>query len=843
MFRPIVRGTVATLALVALDLGHHADALGAQGAQPAPAAPAAPATPVAPTPPTAPATPTAAPTPAPTAAVPVASGDIWQPGRLREVLLHGLTNDAAVLTAWAAAGANSCIGVAPAAAHKAGLNARGWFAMNYMDSRSIAATNVTLMAAVARDKTLFRPPENPLVPDLAKFGWSACVNNPQWRSHCAIVMAKMALEGYDGCHVDYASHLEACFCQHCKTKWQAVAKKNELAGMAVELEGAADAKDPRTRLLLREFRVRSVMEFLQSLRDAARNVKSDFVLDANLHQDAASLYQCAYGDHVGAVCIEGATWGEFPPASQQILALKLVRAVSGSKVPLAVSYHTLRDRDGKAHHARMAPDRFSLAMAETFSTGSASWLGWGGLGVDNLMREHEARAKSLYSFAARLEPALTAAKPMAWLAVVFSPRSYFADNTARAEYFVAGQALMKAHVPFAVLSDVNLSADQLRGFTGVLLLEAGALSDAAIAALDTYVNGGGKLMVVGDGAAKLGEDWKEREKQPKWATVADKPLSHGQGVVHPLKGETFTGQTFGATQNVNLKQDRADLLAIEGWSRAQDVVGQRGPDYAIVVDLRYNDDTSLNGLAAEFTPGTHDWEFQRLFIKPEKPVRRATVRLILRGRVGTAWFREVRFGEWNAKTQRITRNQLGTTLQPASGKSYTAKPITDGDKGTFQAFRGGFTVETFPAHGHLVRVTSAGGLPVGQMHVPQPDIAQRIRQFVAPLLPAQPLLTLQGPGADNVYCDTSFTGDQLLLQFINYNATPLRPDQPEADQVKNDKTIPVTNLKVTLGINLRPIGAIWSAPGIEPQPLPLTPPLTFTLPRLDQWGVVSVQLK
>jgi hypothetical protein len=763
---------------------------------------------------------------------------------LREVLLHGMTNDAAALTAWATAGANSCIGVAPAAAHQAGLKARGWFAMNYMDSRSISATNLTLMAAVARDKSLVRPADNPLVPDLAKYGWSACVNNPQWRAHSALILAKMVVDGYDGCHVDYASHLEACFCQHCKTKWQAVAKKHELAGMAVELDGAADAKDARTRLLLREFRVRSVMEFLQSLRDAARNAKADFVLDANLHQDAASLYQCAYGNHAGAVCIEGATWGEFPPASQQILALKLVRAVCGNKVPLAVSYHTLRDRDGKAYRARMAPDRFSVAMAETFSTGCASWLGWGGLGVDNLLREHEARVKSLYSFAARLEPALTAAKPMAWLAVVFSPRSYFADNTARAQYFITGQALMRAHIPFAVLSDVNLSADQLRGFTGVLLLESGALSDAAIAALDAYVRGGGKLMVVGaEDAAKLDESWKEREKQPQWAAVTDKPLAHGQGVIHPVKEEVFTGQTFGATQNVNLRQDRADLLAIEGWSRAQDVVGPRGPEYAIVVDLHYDDKSSQTGLAAEFTPGTHDWEFQRLFIKPEKPVRRATVRLVFRGRSGTAWFREVRFGEWSAKTQRITRNQLGTRLQPEGGKSYTAKPIMDGDKGTFQAFRGGFTVENFPAFGHVVKVTSTGGLPVGQMHMPQPDIAQRIRQLVAPLLPAQPLVTLQGAGADNVYCDTSYTGDQVLLQFINYNAQLSKPEQPEADQIKTDKTLPVTNLKVTLGVNLRPIGATWSAPGMEPQPLQIAPPLTFILPRLDHWAAVTLQLK
>jgi len=208
-----------------------------------------------------------------------------------------------------------------------------------------------------------------------------------------------------------------------------------------------------------------------------------------------------------------------------------------------------------------------------------------------------------------------------------------------------------------------------------------------------------------------------------------------------------------------------------------------------------------------------------------------------------AWFREVRLGEWNPKTQRMSRNLLGTTLKPAGGRDYSAKPISDGDKGTFQPYRDGFTVEQVPGHGWVVKVASSGGMPLGQMHVPQPDIAQHIRQIVAPLLPAQPLVTLQGAGADNVYCDTSFCGGQLLLQFLNYNAQLSPPDQPEADQLKNDKTLPVTNLRVTLGINLRPTGATWSAPGVEPQPLQVAAPLAFTLPRLDQWAAVTLQLK
>jgi hypothetical protein len=262
----------------------------------------------------------------------------------------------------------------------------------------------------------------------------------------------------------------------------------------------------------------------------------------------------------------------------------------------------------------------------------------------------------------------------------------------------------------------------------------------------------------------------------------------------------------------------------------------------VTADLHYTDDTSLTGLALEFTPGTHDWEFQRLLIKPEKPVRRATVRLVLRGRAGTAWFREVRLGEWNPKVQRISRNLLGTQLKPAGGKSYTARPLGDADKGAWNVFRDGFAVETLPNLGHVIRLTGTGGLPVGRMHLPQPDIAQRVRQMIAPLLPSQPLVRTEGAGADMVFCDTSYAGDRLLLQFINYNAE-LHPEQPEGDQLKNEKTIPATGLRVTLALNLRPTAATWAAPGVAAQPLQIAPPLTFVLPRLDQWGVVTLQLK
>ena len=79
-------------------------------------------------------------------------------------------------------------------------------------------------------------------------------------------------------------------------------------------------------------------------------------------------------------------------------------------------------------------------------------------------------------------------------------------------------------------------------------------------------------------------------------------------------------------------------LIVTGWSRAQDVSGPPGRDYAIYIDAVYTDDTPLWGVVSCFSTGTHDWEERRCVVLPEKPLRSITVYALFRGHAGTAWF-------------------------------------------------------------------------------------------------------------------------------------------------------------------------------------------------------------
>ncbi len=94
----------------------------------------------------------------------------------------------------------------------------------------------------------------------------------------------------------------------------------------------------------------------------------------------------------------------------------------------------------------------------------------------------------------------------------------------------------------------------------------------------------------------------------------------------------------GAHQTLTLSRQSPAPLVISGWSRAEEVSGSASSGYALYVDLIYHDGTPLWGQTAIFATGTHDWEFRRMTIFPERPVRSLTLHCLLRGHAGTVWF-------------------------------------------------------------------------------------------------------------------------------------------------------------------------------------------------------------
>ena len=745
--------------------------------------------------------------------------EFWQRGRVREMLVRGMPDKD--LAEWSRRGVNCVMGVRPDDAHKHGLKTRTWFTLNSMrPGRPFDLDAIKKMAAVNKDGS-YRRPYDPLFPSVAN-NWSACVNNPLWCEHGRKVFEKMAEDGHDGCHIDYASHYEPCFCPHCEGKWSEYAAGHDLEGTDLR----RIPSDMRYRMHLREFRIRTVMDFLALVRDAARAVKPGFCTDGTWHQDSGSTYQWAYGDHFDLMCIEGTTWGPFPPASQQILWLKLAHALTSGKVAMSVTYHLVTE-DGKRHHGRMASDRAKLALCEIMSQGAVSWLGLGGPGTGNLLREHEAMVKDVYTLWARLSPMLATRRDLGEVAIVFSPRSFLTSGASRKQLYAVGQALMQSHVPFTIVSDVGLSAEELANVPVTVLLDASALSDEAATALEAYVKQGGKLMLIG-AEPKYDSQWRELKHVPR---LLAKPKGLTGVVAKPVDGRTvwyWTGDgmkspTLGASQSVEVNQTEAAPLAIEGESKALNVTGVRGASYSLYVDLVLQDGSNVWGQVATFNTGTHDWEQSRFIIEPPKPVKSAGVHILFRrGHTGTAWFRKVAFGPWDANAKRITKD----LLRPGNA---------------WRPYGQGFEVEEIAGEGPTIKVaTGADVVRVAEMHHPVPEATDAVMQHIAPLLPDRRLLTVDGPGAECVYVDASRTEGGLLLQFLNYNAE-LHPRLPELDQQEADKTIAAGPLHVRLTV---PGAAFTKAtllvPGRPDRTLQLTAD-RLVVPKLSQYAAVVLK--
>ncbi|MBU0610635.1 MAG: hypothetical protein KKI08_22315, partial [Armatimonadetes bacterium] len=204
----------------------------------------------------------------------------WQPGNVRELFISGLPADDAGVQMWAESGVNCVTGVKPELAHAHGLRTRTWFTMTYMDSRNTPEERLKAMAAVHEDGSYARP-YDPLFPTVGQYGWTACINNPEWIADSQARFRKMAKDGYDGCHIDFASHYENCFCAHCQKRFSEWAPQHGLGAMT--LKDAAHATDLPTQMKLREFRIQCVMAFLGGLRTAAREAKPDFATDGTWH--------------------------------------------------------------------------------------------------------------------------------------------------------------------------------------------------------------------------------------------------------------------------------------------------------------------------------------------------------------------------------------------------------------------------------------------------------------------------------------------------------------------------------------------------------------------------------
>jgi hypothetical protein len=100
-------------------------------------------------------------------------------------------------------------------------------------------------------------------------------------------------------------------------------------------------------------------------------------------------------------------------------------------------------------------------------------------------------------------------------------------------------------------------------------------------------------------------------------------------------------ESRGVYVGVTLNQSAAADLELSGWSKAVNVSGAKDNDYALYADIVYQDGTPLYGQTAQFSPGTHDWEYTTKIIQPAQPMKSLSLYALFRRHTGEAWFDQI----------------------------------------------------------------------------------------------------------------------------------------------------------------------------------------------------------
>jgi Hypothetical glycosyl hydrolase family 15 len=112
------------------------------------------------------------------------------------------------------------------------------------------------------------------------------------------------------------------------------------------------------------------------------------------------------------------------------------------------------------------------------------------------------------------------------------------------------------------------------------------------------------------------------------------------------------------SQGVTLHQTEPRPIVASGWSKAENASGDPDGNYSVYLDILFTDGTPLFGQIAPFSTGTHDWEFEQVVVKPEKPIESLTVNVLFRYRTGTVWFDDISLKEGDdpAKGTELLKN-------------------------------------------------------------------------------------------------------------------------------------------------------------------------------------------
>ena len=105
------------------------------------------------------------------------------------------------------------------------------------------------------------------------------------------------------------------------------------------------------------------------------------------------------------------------------------------------------------------------------------------------------------------------------------------------------------------------------------------------------------------------------------------------------------------------------------------MTGTIDSDYALYLDLEFNDGTELWGQVAGFRTGTHDWQREEVVLFPEKPIKAVDFNLLFRAHAGKAWFREPVLRPVNAQASSVPFDGMHVVSRGPAAEGFQARDV------------------------------------------------------------------------------------------------------------------------------------------------------------------------
>ncbi len=94
----------------------------------------------------------------------------------------------------------------------------------------------------------------------------------------------------------------------------------------------------------------------------------------------------------------------------------------------------------------------------------------------------------------------------------------------------------------------------------------------------------------------------------------------------------------GLFQSLTLNQKSPNAIRVNAWSKAEGTGNAGRGDYAIYLDILYDDGSWVWGWQFNYGCGTHDWQRGEVLFKPDRPIKTLNVYFLFRKCTGKVWF-------------------------------------------------------------------------------------------------------------------------------------------------------------------------------------------------------------